>query len=138
MDDDQSRLHDYIQSVKDRPFEWGTFDCYCFASKAIEVQTGKGLPLTYGYKTAKGALRQLKSFHREAHLTSTEAYLDWAYMRLPKGVLPHSGGLVSRVYDDPYFKSILGICVGDKVVFPGANGLEFTDIDFDKDTFWVI
>jgi hypothetical protein len=131
-------LYQYIESVRFTPFKWGTHDCYQFTSKAIEVQTGRGLPTVFPYSTPKGALRQFKTFYREAHLSSPEAYLDATYIRLPKGVTSPSGGLVLRVYDDPSFKYIFGICLDGRVVFPGANGLEFTDIDFDKDTFWVV
>lgn len=130
-------LEDYIESARFTPFKWGTHDCYQFTSKALEAHTGKGLPQVFPYSTEKGALRQIKTFIREAHLSGPTAYLDATYTRLPKGVLPPSGGLVLRVYDDPRFKFIFGICIGAKVVFPGADGLEFTDIDFDIDNFWV-
>ena len=126
-------LEELVETSRNRPFKWGTHDCYQFASKALEAQTGKGLPQSKPYRTAKGAFRRYTEFYRG----SPEAYLDAAYMRLPKGVIPPSGGLVLRVYDDPNFKYIFGICLDSRVVFPGADGLEFTDIDFDKDTFWV-
>lgn len=131
-------VEDYIHSVKDKPFEWGSHDCYHFASKVIELQTGKGLPLTYSYSDAKGGLRQLRRTLVEARIASPEALADHLYMRVAKGVLPPSGSLCMRLYDETAFGLIFGISLNHQVVFPGNNGLEFTDIDFNIDKFWVV
>lgn len=57
-----SRLSDYIDSVRHRPFVYGEHDCALFAAGAIEAVTGidPAAALRGKYKTRLGGLRLLK------------------------------------------------------------------------------
>ncbi len=48
----QTRLSEYINTVKEKPFSWGSNDCIMFSIGAIEAQTGINYSKKYPkYKT---------------------------------------------------------------------------------------
>jgi hypothetical protein len=56
-----TRLHLYIESIRDTPFKYGSFDCGTLAAGAIEAMTGDDLASELrGYTSAREALAASK------------------------------------------------------------------------------
>ena len=56
-------LHYKILEIKDKPFAWGTHDCFCVSSELIESMTGVDPAKDYRgkYSTAQGMLKLIIS-----------------------------------------------------------------------------
>jgi ferric-dicitrate binding protein FerR (iron transport regulator) len=87
----EARLAAYLDSVRVRPFEWGTHDCCLFAAGAVEAMTGVDpMPEFRGaYSTQRGARRALAT-HGASKLSLT---LDTKFARVPAS-LAHRGDIV--------------------------------------------
>jgi hypothetical protein len=64
LPDWEARLHDYLESVADAPFEYGRNDCALFVAGAVNAMTGHdfGAPFRGRYKSAAGAVRALRLY----------------------------------------------------------------------------
>lgn len=109
-------LNAYVESVRDRPFEWGSWDCCRFAAGAVEAMTGEN-PMAeflgaYSDKSsAQAALREigagtlyhtlLKKFGRPRHPSRAQR-----------------GDIAYAVHDGP----TLGVCLGQDCAFVGQQG----------------
>lgn len=60
----ESRLADYIESVRNIPFTWGSFDCCLFACDAVMAMTGLDMAEDFRgkYSTDREALVALREF----------------------------------------------------------------------------
>ena len=60
-------LNKYLDSVYDKPFEWGSHDCCHFSAACVEAMTGEN-PMKFKYKTKTGALRLIKKIPLDKRL----------------------------------------------------------------------
>lgn len=60
----QTQLIKFIQHNRDRPFEWGSFDCCLFVADAINLMTGRDIAADFRgrYRSKSGATRALKKY----------------------------------------------------------------------------
>jgi hypothetical protein len=99
----EDRLRAHFVSVAEKPFEWGTSDCLCFAGGALEAVTGEDLWAEFRgkYLDRMGMARLLRRHGYEDIRQAADA------------VLPARG--MRRVSDDEAFP-------GDIAVVPGMPG----------------
>ena len=122
-------LHDYLASVRDKPFEWGVHDCVQFARGAAEAQTGAGFPLPE-YSGLRGALALCK---RVCLVTE----LDKRFERCTH--VPPVGSIVG--VQDTEREGIgyrLGVVVSDKAAFVSPIGLVFVKLRPETDLYWIV
>lgn len=133
------RLANYIESVKDRKFNWSDFDCLRFANAAVEAQTGQGFADDWigdcicNKSAYKHYTRLLTQY---GHKTVAEA-IDSRLTRLNR-LMPMRGNIVGR--KDPGGSVVglaLGVAVSDLIAFVGHNGLEFLPPQ-DGDIYWSV
>jgi hypothetical protein len=125
-----TRLNDYIEEVRTRPFVWGTNDCLVFTNTAFERMYGQGYAddwLGTYYKNSRNVpIKELKKAFPYKNLK--EAIDD----KLQPKTIPTVGDLVltkktaSNVW---YVGAALGICIGNKAAFVGMNKLQFFPLD---------
>lgn len=133
-----SQLHSFLKEVKDRPFEWGVWDCLIFTNEAFRRMDGEGWaddllnrymdggkPMTrvqirqeYGYETLDDMLkdRLQRSYDvppRGALVTSSETFLNAGYLG-----------------------SGFGISVGSSAAFLSDEGVVYYPIEY-IDSAWV-
>jgi hypothetical protein len=133
------RLADYVESVREKSFEWGKFDCLIFANGAVRAQTGKGFcndwmgDYTDAQSCYKHALRLLKA-NRWDNIVEA---IDTRLTRL-QSLMPHRGNIIGRQQEHMSVTGIsLGVAVSDQIAFVGNNGIEFSAPQED-DIFWLI
>lgn len=80
LPDWRTRLHAYLASCANRPFEWGTWDCVTHAADAVEAMTGQivASDVRGGYKTELGAKRKLTALGYANVVELAGAYLPIA------------------------------------------------------------
>jgi len=133
-----SELNAFLKEVKDRPFEWGVWDCLIFTNEAFKRMDGEGwaddllnryinngAPMTrlqirreYGYENLEDMLidRLQRSYDvppRGALVTSSEAFLNAGYLG-----------------------SGFGISVGSSAAFLSDTGVVYYPIEY-IDSAWV-
>jgi len=125
-----TRLNDYLEEVRTRPFVWGTNDCLVFTNTAFERMYGKGYAddwLGLYYKNNRNVpVKELKKAFPYNNLK--EAIDD----RLGEKQVPAIGDLVmtkKSAANTWYVGAALGICMGNKAAFVGTNKLEFLNLD---------
>ena len=123
------RLQCYIESVHEKPFRYGKQDCCTFALGAIKAITGvdvkRKMKIRYRDKEAARKIR--------AMLSIQSAQTEGNAMTRAVGYVARVCGFVeitpleAQRGDLVLFRGILGdtagICIGIKVIAPGANGL---------------
>jgi hypothetical protein len=140
MTDRHQLLDEYLESVRSKPFTWGTHDCMTFANDCVRVQ--RGLPFaddwTGGYRTAKQCLahylRKLRSNNR---LDIIDA-IDHRLSRI-RTTLPPRGSIIAKPVsnDEAFTGYALGVVVSDLAAFVGPKGLVFMPVQ-ERDIFWSI
>lgn len=129
----------YIDGCRDKPFEWGVFDCTVFVRGACEAQLGVDpfVGQVPEYKTLKGAKG---SYSR---LVARDVVYQTILNRVlepHEGVLPPRGSVVARrgvSGAGEVLGAALGVVVSRHVAFVGENGLEFYLSD-PNDEAWLV
>lgn len=108
-----------LSHAQSKPFVWGENDCCLFACNCIEAITGTDLARTFrGYTTRDEAMAFIAGYGGLYQLAAT--------ICREHGV-PEMPPLQARRGDVVLFEGgeggTLGICIGDKIVAPGDNGL---------------
>lgn len=108
-----------LKRAQKEPFRWGQNDCCLFAAYCIESITGCDLAVAFrGYQTRDEATEILANFGGIYRLASNVARLHG---------IPELPPLQARRGDICLLNSehgeMLGVCIGDKIVAPGAEGL---------------
>lgn len=133
------RLANYIESVRDRKFDWSDFDCLRFANAAVEAQTGKGFADDWlgDYKCAKSAYKHYITLLNKQDEESIITAIDGRLSRL-KRLTPMRGNIVGRQHENMSIAGVtLGVAVGDLVAFLGYNGVEFMHPQ-QGDIYWSV
>lgn len=120
-------LDAFIESRRHVPFEWGRNDCCSFACDAVHVLTGItiGRRFRSQYDDAKSAVRLLKESGGVLGI-ATDEFALYGFRPLLTVLLAQRGDVV--VLDTPEHGPALGVCLGQKAVFPGPSGLTFDSI----------
>lgn len=127
LPDWHSRYNDFIEKMRQTPFEWGKNDCGpAWAGQVVSVLTGEENPLQkYAdkYDNAMGAARTMKDsgFDDLKELVTAE---------LGESIHPSKGyiGDIAVIKDDTPFKYSLGIVNGERVFFRTENGIGTLDL----------
>lgn len=109
----EQALSDYIESVRDKPFEYGTHDCCCFISGAIESMTGVDPMVEFRgqYDSLKTSIKALRDIG-EGDLEKT---LDTKFGQVP---IANAGR-----GDVAFFEGCAGIVAGRFAWFVDDDGL---------------
>lgn len=111
-------LQNQITQFNEKPFAWGTHDCFTFAADCVQAMTGEDKMAKYrgGYKTELGANKKLK------RMGGVEAAISSVLGEPIDPVFAKRGDVV-------YFNGLLGdtagICVGSKIAAPATAGVGF-------------
>lgn len=127
-----TNLHAFLREVKDRPFQWGAWDCLLFTNEAWRRMHGVGWaddwagrylvkkrPVTrsqlrreYGYQTIEDAL---------------SARLKRSCNVPPRGALVLGG---KAILEKSYLGIGFGICVGSSAAFLSASGVTYHPVEY--------
>lgn len=111
------RLDAYIAACLDRPFRWGSHDCVIFCARWAMARTGRNFFTECGvrqwWKDEEGAKRVLDE------LGGMVAIVDRC--------LPRTDPLTAQDGDVALVERSLHLFMGEYIVGPGLNGLEFRD-----------
>ena len=112
LGDWESRLCEYIASVRDKPFAWGEHDCGMNFLNCCEAITGVDpCPDWRGaYKTELGMVRAVK---KRGHDT-LESLMDSRFEAIHVGMVRRGDGVFNG--------DAIGICMGSHALFVGQEG----------------
>lgn len=106
-------LHEYLDSVYDKPFKWGTHDCCYFSASCVEAMTGKN-PMKFKYKTKTGALRLIKKIPLDKRL-------EKIFGKPIALAAAKRGDIMLQIFDG--FDGV-GVCIGENSLFVGETDRE--------------
>jgi len=110
-EDWQERLHEYVESMRDVPFDWAANDCARFTAGAVEAVTGTKF-WDAPYTTAAEAARYMENH-------DPREVLDALFDRVP-AAQARRGDVVLVRNDD---RDVLGVCTGQWSASPGPDGI---------------
>jgi hypothetical protein len=133
-----SELHLFLKQVKDRPFEWGVWDCLIFTNEAFRRMDGEGWAddLLNRYMS-NGAPMTRVQIRREYGYENLEDMLtdrlERSYDVPPRGALVTSS---ETFLNAGYLGSGFGISVGSSAAFLSDTGVVYYPIEY-IDSAWV-
>ena len=113
LPDWERRLHDFIAENRDRPFEWGAWDCALFATACAAAITGHDAAAAYRgtYDSRAGSARALRELGNGTLLRTVNA----SFAEKPVSMALR-GDLV-------WCDGSLGVCMGPNALFVGEERL---------------
>ena len=110
-----------IELARSKPFSWGTHDCCMFSADVVLAMTGTDYAEEFRgkYTTATGAAKALKKYG----LGSIENSLTAKFGEPVHPFKASRGDVV--LADAPTTYKALGVCLGEKAVFAGKDGMVF-------------
>jgi len=140
VNEHKKQFVDYIDSVRDRPFAWGSHDCLTFTNTSSIMLTGKGYADDWigAYKDVRSAVRWYIGLLDEQGFGDIVEAVDNRLERI-KCIAPPFGSLVGRRHETAHnvTEVVFGISVSKKVAFVEEQGLVFLSVDKD-DIFWSL
>ncbi len=140
MNEHQKQFVDYIDSVRDRPFAWGSHDCLTFTNTASITLVGKGYSNDWigSYTDAVSAFKWYRGLLKKQGYKDIIEAVDCRLQRI-NAIAPPFGSLVGRKHETSHNVTDIafGISVGKKVAFVEAQGLVFLTPRQD-DIFWSL
>lgn len=114
-------LHEYLQSSKNLPFEWGKHDCATWVSDWRKIMTGQDAAISWRgkYKTERGAMLQIKR-------AGFDAMADWVDSILGERL---ATPFLAQRGDIGMVQGALGIVTGRDICALSPNGLLAFPID---------
>lgn len=119
----RERLNDYLDSVRDKAFEWGKFDCLIFTNNAFKAMYGQGWADDWlnRYMDGTRVLRRSELRKEYKHSTLIPA-IDKKLKRID--FVPPLGALLASDREIRFnIGYVLGVSVGTKACYLGKNGL---------------
>lgn len=119
----RERLNDYLDSVRDKAFEWGKFDCLIFTNNAFKAMYGQGWADDWlnRYMDGTRVLRRSELRKEYKHSTLIPA-IDKKLQRID--FVPPLGALLASDREIRFnIGYVLGVSVGTKACYLGKNGL---------------
>lgn len=133
-----SRLHSFLKEVKQKPFDWGVWDCLIFTNEAFRSMDGDGWAddllgrYTDGNKPLTRA--QIRSeYGYQAINDMLQDRMQRAYDVPPRGALVTSSESSLRA---DYLGVGFGISVGSSAAFLSQQGVVYYPIEY-IDSAWV-
>ena len=116
----EQNLSDYIESVRDVPFEYGKHDCCCFISGSIEAMTGIDPMSEFRgqYDSLKSSIKAL----RDIGLGNLENTLD---SKFPEIAIGNAGRGDLALFEDS-----VGVVAGSFAWFVSDDGLERVPMEY--------
>ena len=128
VEDWPERLDAYLESVKDKPFQYGihVHDCCTFMADAVLAIAGvdvmKGLRT---YQDKKSAYRVARDYGGGGLAEAVDKAMgEWGCKEVP----PLTAQRGDVVLFETEIGDTVGICVGDRITAPGENGLLFNPL----------
>lgn len=118
LEDWPTRLAQFIEARRERPFSWGESDCCLFVCDGIEAMTGTDPAARWRglYQSEKGARRVLRD---------NGGVTGLATLILGVPVQPALAGRGDVVLIDTPGGQALALCVGPNIAAQGVSGIEF-------------
>ena len=113
LPDWERKLHDFIAENRDRPFQWGEWDCALFATACAAAITGHDAAEAYRgtYDSRTGSARALRELGEGTLLRTVNA----SFHARPIGT--------ARRGDLVWCDGSLGVCIGASALFVGEERL---------------
>ena len=126
-------LVEFINENRNKPFLWGSHDCILFANKAAHALRGRGFcdDLIGQYDGLNACRFYRKGLRAGGYKDITDA-ID---TRLNRLIFPSKGAIVARKMPNEFLGYRIGVCIGQKIAFVGAAGLQFEGLDT-EDIAW--
>ena len=123
-----TKLMDFIQEVKDKPFEWGKWDCCIFADEALYRISGKRVipDGIKGWATEEEAQKTIKAYGKTLGNSLNKAAKKAGMKEIDLPYLS-TGDLV--LMKTEVGGEIAGICVGHWLFAPTDDGLTNKRLD---------
>ena len=116
---------EFIRENKDKPFEWGKWDCCIFANACIKSMTGQNLiPSTLKWKNEETAMKAIKENGKTLNGAVTKAYKAKKLQTI-KPMFITTGDLV--IFKEE--SELVGISDGFNILEPSDDGIEFKSHD---------
>ena len=130
------RLTAYISDCENRSFEWGKHDCLTFTNGAYRAIYGNGWADDWlGRYMIDGRPMRRDELRKEFGWSTLEAAIDARLVR--SGRYPPRGALVTTRHSQHWVTGVaMGICIGDRAVFLGKQGMIYLTLDL-IDNAWV-
>lgn len=115
----QIDLIGFIDSIRSKPFQWGSWDCCQMCGEAVKAMTGHN-PVTEAfvkYDTKMSALRAIKA-HGQRNLLDTLKDVLGPALPIHNAM---RGDVVYTVREDG---PVIGMCMGQQSVFVTDGGLD--------------
>jgi hypothetical protein len=139
MSHNREALIDFLASVIDKPFQWGSMDCCRFANDAVKAQRGYGVVddlFLRDYSSAWGALRLWTIAQRQTRKKNIIDLIDSRLIR-SEMTYPRVGSVVARRLAQPLiFDHAIGIMGTRGPIYLTPRGFERFDLD--GDLAWAI
>ena len=138
MPDPSQALNHFIAEVRDRPFDWGKWDCLIFTNEAFRRMHGVGWADDWiGRYMAKDKPVTRSKLRREyGHQTIEDALQE----RLRRaGRVPPRGALVlggQKILNTSYIGVGFGVSIGSSAAFLSGGGVVYYPIEY-IDSAWV-
>tara|TARA_B100000427_G_scaffold329803_1_gene347897 strand:- start:6972 stop:7385 length:414 start_codon:yes stop_codon:yes gene_type:complete len=124
-DDWATTFHVFLEENKDRPFQWGKWDCCLFANAGIKAMTGEDLiPKSLKWKDEKTALVAINKYGGDLQKSIAKACKAKKVPTIDK-MFATTGDLVVFKEDNP----LVGLHTGYGVVAPGEEGTTYKDVE---------
>jgi hypothetical protein len=140
VNDTKQQFFDYIESVRHKPFVWGSHDCLTFTNNACRILTGKGYADDWvgSYSDARSAFRWYKGLLKDYGFENIVDATDGRLSRI-KSIAPPFGSLVARphITASNVTDVAFGVAVSKKVAFVDEQSLVFLTATQD-DIFWSL
>lgn len=127
---DLNALNEYINKVRDVPFQWHTNDCFMFTNNAYRAMYGEGWADDWVGKYTKDGLYLKRDELRKVFKAKTlpEA-IDRKMTRVDH--IPPKGALVTTDRARRWvIGEAMGIAIGTKAIFLSEKGVISQQIDF--------
>ena len=114
-------LYRYLEDVKDKPFRWGSHDCFTFAIDVLDVAWGLDYSHFKGdYADARGALLHYARFRGEQ---GKGTFIEIANFLLDEVEHPRDGDLCGK--DNAWTGARMGAYAYGSFVSVGRDGLAY-------------
>lgn len=118
----QIDFDEFVFKNKDKPFEWGSWDCILFSDAMVKAITGQNLlPKTWKWKTEKEAMQSISKYGNKKGLVHA---INSAVKKV-KGIEQISVDYAQKgdfvVYKEE--SELTGIFDGNKVITPSDKGI---------------
>ena len=115
-----SKLYEFINDSRDKPFNWGKWDCCIFGIDAIKAMTGD-LPLKSHWKNKNEAMEFIAT-EGSLNKIMTKYLREWGLDIIDKMFI--TAGDIALVKDENG-EELVGVCTGNMIACVCEDGFTF-------------